>query len=166
MPSARGSSPPRDGTRVSGVSCITGGFFTTDTETPQGPADCARGQRGFGKCAPGGGGLQVGGGTEAKEGGWTVGSTGTVQGRGAPPLGAVLGALGWACPHGIPGQEGEEVTNAVRLATPGHVALCRNPDLKLPQELPGLSAGQTHLAARVQSRNTRGAQLGTSVLCF
>ena len=38
---SRGSSPPRDGTHVSGVSCMAGRFFTTGTETPQGSADCA-----------------------------------------------------------------------------------------------------------------------------
>ena len=46
-----------------------------------------------------------------------------------PSSEAVLGALVWASPHGTPGQEGEEVTKAVRLAPPGRVALCRNPDL-------------------------------------
>ena len=48
---------------------------------------------------------------EAKEGGWTVGSTGTAQGRGAPPLGAVLGALGWA-------GGGQQVTNGSQAGKP------------------------------------------------
>ena len=46
----------------------------------------------------------MGGGAEAKEGGWTVGSTEIAQGQGAPPMGAVLGALGWVCPHCVPGR--------------------------------------------------------------
>ena len=50
MPFSRGSSPPRDWARVSCVSCIAGGFFTTEL-----PGKAPDSSQGFSKCCATGG---------------------------------------------------------------------------------------------------------------